>query len=183
MRFIQEFSQIARPLSSLLETNRAYEFDTSCQQAFESLRQAFINAPILVALDWLRLFELLCDASNYAVGAVLGQRKHKIMYHIFYASKTLNNSQENYTSTEKKTLVVVFIVDKFQAYLVESTVIIYNDHSAIKQLMAKKDAKLRLIRWILLLQEFDFEINDRKGTQNQLQTTCLTQRTRRFRRV
>ena len=82
------------------------------------------------------------------------------MHPIFYASKTLNDSQENYTTTKKEMLAVVFAVDKFRAYLVGSNVIVYTDHSAIKYLMAKKDAKPRLIRWILLLQEFDIEIKD-----------------------
>ena len=73
------------------------------------------------------------------------------MHPIFYANKTLNNSQENYTTTEKEMLVVVFAMDKFKASLVGSTVTVYTDHSTIKYLMAKKEAKSRLIQWILLL--------------------------------
>ncbi|KAL4341150.1 hypothetical protein GQ457_08G031210 [Hibiscus cannabinus] len=110
----------------------------------------------------------MCDASDYAVGAVLGQRKGKIFHPIYYASKTLNDAQVNYTTTEKEMLAVIFAFDKFRSYLIGTKVIVHTDHSAIKYLLSKKDAKPRLIRWILLLQEFDIEIIDRKGTENQV---------------
>ncbi|KAK8708534.1 hypothetical protein V6N13_059572 [Hibiscus sabdariffa] len=102
------------------------------------------------------------------VGAVLGQRRGKIFHPIYYASKTLNEAQINYTTTEKELLAVIFAFDKFRSYLIGTKVTVHTDHSTIKYLLAKKDAKRRLIRWILLLQEFDVEIIDRKGTENQV---------------
>ncbi|KAL6340810.1 hypothetical protein AAG906_031920 [Vitis piasezkii] len=87
-------------------------------------------------------------------------------YVIYYASKTLNEAQRNYTTTEKELLVVVFALDKFRAYLVGSFIIVFTDHSALKYLLTKQDAKARLIRWILLLQEFDLQIRDKKGVEN-----------------
>ncbi|KAK8658759.1 hypothetical protein V6N13_036953 [Hibiscus sabdariffa] len=87
---------------------------------------------------------------------------------IYYASKTLNDALVNYTTTEKELLAVIVAFDKFRSYLIGVKVTVYTDHSAIKYLLSKKDAKPRLIRWILLLQEFDIEIIDRKGTKNQL---------------
>ncbi|WKA13012.1 hypothetical protein VitviT2T_030349 [Vitis vinifera] len=109
---------------------------------------------------------LMCDASDFAVGAVLGQREDGKPYVIYYASKTLNEAQRNYTTTEKELLVVVFALDKFRAYLVGSFIIVFTDHSALKYLLTKQDAKARLIRWILLLQEFDLQIRDKKGVEN-----------------
>ncbi|XP_073119798.1 uncharacterized protein [Henckelia pumila] len=134
--------------------------------AFTKIKEALIFAPIMIVPDWKEPFEVMCDASDYAVGAVLGQRRDKMFRAIYYASRTLDGAQKNYTTTEKEMLVVVFSVDKFRSYLIGSKVIVYTDHATIRYLYAKKDAKPRLIRWILLLQEFDFEIRDKKGSQN-----------------
>jgi hypothetical protein len=93
----------------------------------------------------------MCDASDYAVGAVLGQRVEKLPHVIYYSWKTLNNAQLNYSTTEKELLAVVFALDKFRSYLLGSKVLVYSDHAALKYILSKKDAKSRLIRWILLL--------------------------------
>ncbi|GJR21710.1 putative ribonuclease H-like domain-containing protein [Tanacetum coccineum] len=108
----------------------------------------------------------MCDASDFVVGAVLGQRIDGKFKPIYYASKTLNNAQEHYTTTEKELLAVVFSFDKFCPYLILSKTIVYTDHSALKYLFSKQDAKPRLIRWVLLLQGFDIEIKDKKGAKN-----------------
>src|SRR3954454_4217971 len=111
----------------------------------------------------------MCDASDYVVGAILGQRVDKKLNVIHYASKTLDSAQRNYATTEKEFLAVIFACDKFRQYIVDSKVIIHTDHAALKYLMAKKDAKPRLIRWVLLLQEFDLQIVDRKGADNPME--------------
>ena len=105
----------------------------------------------MVAPDWSLLFELMCDASDTAIGAVLDQRKDKIFQTIYYASRTLTEAQQKYATTEKELLAVVFALDKFHSYLILSKVIIYTDHAALKYLFTKKNTKPRLIRWILLL--------------------------------
>nr|GEW17173.1 reverse transcriptase domain-containing protein [Tanacetum cinerariifolium] len=108
----------------------------------------------------------MCDASNFAIGAVLGQRKTKHFQPIYYASKTMTEAQMHYTMTEKEMLAIVYAFEMFQPYLVLSKSIVYTDHSAIKYLLSKQDANPRLLRWVLFLQEFDIIIRDKKGTEN-----------------
>nr|GFA51666.1 hypothetical protein [Tanacetum cinerariifolium] len=115
-RFIKDFLKISRPMTHLLEKNSPFIFSNNCIQAFRTLKEKLTEASIIIAPNWDQPFELMCDASGFAVGAVLG--------------------------------------------------IVYTDHSALKYLFAKKDVKARLLRWILLLQEFDFKVIDTKGAEN-----------------
>nr|GEX40704.1 reverse transcriptase domain-containing protein [Tanacetum cinerariifolium] len=165
-RFIKDFSKISRPMTHLLEKNSPFIFSNDYIQAFQILKEKLTEAPILIAPSWDQPFELMCDASNFAVGAVLGQRIEKHFRPIHYASKTMTQAESNYTTTEKEMLAVVYAFEKFRSYLIMNKSIVYTDHSALKYLFSKKDAKARLLRWILLLQEFDFKVIDTKGAEN-----------------
>nr|GFB02649.1 reverse transcriptase domain-containing protein [Tanacetum cinerariifolium] len=151
-RFIQDFSKISRPMTHLLEKNTPFVFSEDCIQAFQTLKKKLTEAPILIAPIWDLPFELMCDASDFAVGAVLGQRHKKHFKPIHYASKTMNDAETNYTTTEKEMLAVVYAFEKFQSYLIMNKSTVHTNHSALKYLFAKKDAKARLLRWVLLLQ-------------------------------
>ncbi|GJW98161.1 reverse transcriptase domain-containing protein [Tanacetum coccineum] len=122
-------------IKGILEKDTPFEFDDECQKAFESLKEKLTCAPVIVSPNWNLPFKLMCDASDFAVGVVLGQKD-------------------------------VFVFDKFRSYLILSKTIIHTDQSALRHLFNKQDAKPRLIRWILLLQEFNIEIKDRKRTEN-----------------
>ncbi|XP_076929791.1 uncharacterized protein LOC143594347 [Bidens hawaiensis] len=104
-------------MTKLLEKDAPFVFSSECLQAFELLKEKLVNAPIMVAPDWSLPFELMCDASDFEVGTVLGQRRDKHFYPIYYASRTLNDAQEHHTTTEKELLAVVFAFDKFRSYL------------------------------------------------------------------
>ncbi|GJS72990.1 reverse transcriptase domain-containing protein [Tanacetum coccineum] len=138
-RFIQDFSKIAWPMTHLFEKETPFILSKECIESFNILKKKLTEAPILVTPDWDLPFEIMCDASDYT---------------------------EHYTTTEKELLAVVYAFEKFWPYLVLSKTIVYTDHSALKYLLAKQDAKPRLLRWILLLQEFDVIIRDKKRAEN-----------------
>ena len=104
----------------------------------------------MVTPYWNNEFEIMCDVSDYAMGAVLGQKTSKMFRAIYYASKTFNEAQENYSTTKKEMLAMVFACEKFKPYILGSHVIIHIDHASTKYLMAKQEAKPRMIRWVLL---------------------------------
>ncbi|RDX84347.1 Retrovirus-related Pol polyprotein, partial [Mucuna pruriens] len=138
IRFIKNFSKLALPLLKLLQKNVEFNFDQSCIEAFQELKRRLTSAPILQAPNWDLPFELMYDASNSALGAILGQKARvgQPARVIAYASRTMDSAQQNYTTTEKELLAI------------------------------KPDAKPRLIRWMLFLQEFNLEIRDKKGAEN-----------------
>ena len=164
-RFIKDFSKVALPLSNLLQKEVEFDFDDRCKEAFDCLKRAVTTTPIIQAPDWTAPFELMCDASNYALGVVLAQKIDKLPRVIYYASRTLDATQANYTTTEKELLAIVFALEKFHSYLLGTRVIVYTNHAALKYLLKKAESKPRLIRWMLWLQEFDLEIRDRSGAQ------------------
>ncbi|GJV06576.1 reverse transcriptase domain-containing protein [Tanacetum coccineum] len=145
-RFIKDFSKISRPMTHLLEKNTPFIFSEECIQDFQTLKKKLTEAPIPIAPNWDQPFELMCDASDYAIGVVLGQQIEKHFRPIHYASKTITEAESNYTTTEKEMLAVVYAFEKFLSYLIMNKSIVYTDHSALKYLFAKKDAKARLLR-------------------------------------
>nr|GEZ84418.1 reverse transcriptase domain-containing protein [Tanacetum cinerariifolium] len=153
-------------MTHLLEKNTLFIFSKDCIKAFQTLKKKLTEAPILIALNWDLQFELMCDASNFAIGAVLGQRHEKHFKPIHYASKTMTDAESNYTMTEKEMLAVVYAFEKVWSYLIMNKSIVHTDHSALKYLFTKKAAKARLLQWVLLLQEFDFKVLDTKGAEN-----------------
>ncbi|KAF8112800.1 hypothetical protein N665_0061s0009 [Sinapis alba] len=138
-RFIKDFSKIARPLTALLYKEVKFNFTPECLEAFKEIKYALVSAPIVQAPDWDLPFKIMCDANDFTVGAVLGQKKDKNLHAIYYASRTLD---------------------------VGSKVVVHTDHAALKYLMNKKYAKPRILRWILLLQEFDVEVKNNKEVEN-----------------
>nr|GEW57214.1 reverse transcriptase domain-containing protein [Tanacetum cinerariifolium] len=130
-RFIKNFSKISRPMTHILEKNPLFIFSNDCIQAFRTLKEKLTEAPILIAPNWDQPFELMCDARDFAVGAVLGQRVEKHFRPIHYASKTVTQAETNYTTTEKEMLALVYAFEKFRSYLIMNKNIVYTYHSPL----------------------------------------------------
>ncbi|GKF78126.1 reverse transcriptase domain-containing protein, partial [Tanacetum coccineum] len=136
-RFIKDFSKISRPMTHILDKNTPFIFSNECIQDFETLKKKLTEAPILIAPDWDLPFDLMCDASDFAIG------EHFRPIH--YASKTMNEAESHYTTTEKEMLAMVYAFEKLRSYLILNKSIVYSDYSALKYLFAKKDSKARLL--------------------------------------
>ena len=136
-RFIMDFSKISKPFYKLLDKDAKFVWDEDCHRIFEELKAYLTTAPIVRAPNRKLPFKVMCDVSNLAIGAVIGHREGGKPYVVYYASKTLNEAQRNYTTTEKELLEVVYALDKFRAYLVGSDIIIFTDHSDLKYLLTK----------------------------------------------
>nr|GEW37382.1 reverse transcriptase domain-containing protein [Tanacetum cinerariifolium] len=172
-RFIQDFSKISRPMTHLLEKNTLFIFSEDCIKAFQTLKKKLTEAPILIAPNWDLPFELMCDASDFAIGAVLGQCYEKHFRPIHYASKTMNDAESNYTTTKKEMLAVVYAFKKFQSYLIMNKSIVHTDHSALKYLFAKKRCQGEIA---LALKQANFDLavagDHRKVQLNELNELC-----------
>nr|GEX53601.1 reverse transcriptase domain-containing protein [Tanacetum cinerariifolium] len=145
-RFIKDFLKIAQPMTCLLEKDTPFFFSKECVEAFQTLKRKLTEAPILITPDWDLPFELMYDASDFAIGAVLRQPQEKHFRPIHYASKTMNEAESNYTTTENEKLAMVYTFKKFWSYLIMNKIILYTDHFVLKYLFAKKDSKARLLR-------------------------------------
>jgi len=134
---IKDFSKIVYPLCKLLEKDYKFYVDESSLKAFGELKEKLVYAFIITSPNWNIPFEVMCDASGVALGVVLGKRRKKILYPIYYDSKALNKAQKNYTVTKKEHLTVIFAFEKFRSYLLGTRVLIHTDHSTLIYLIAK----------------------------------------------
>ena len=140
-RFIKDFSFISRPICNLLTNDTPFELTQACQETFDKLKGMLTTAPIMQPPNWTLPFEIMCDASDYTIGVVLGQRNDKKSHVFYYASKTLNEAQMNYSTTEKELLAMVFALDKLCSYILGSLLVVFTEHAALKYLLSKKDAR------------------------------------------
>ena len=153
-------------MCNFLAKDVTFEWSQECEATFDKLKMMLVSPPIMRSPNWDLPFEIMCDASDYAIGAVLSKREDKKEFVIYYASKTLDSSQSNYTTTKKKFLAVIFALEKFRSYIVGSLISIFTNHAALKYFLSKQDTKPRLTRWILLCQEFNLTVKDKKGVEN-----------------
>jgi hypothetical protein len=146
--------------------NAEFKWTNQCEEAFKTLKHKVSTAPILRAPDWTLPFHISSDASDTAIGAVLGQEEYHLPYAIYFISKNMSPAELNYTVTEKEFLAVIYAINKFRHYITGYSTFVHTDHSAIKYLMNKPITNARVTRWLLLLKEFDITIVDRPGKEN-----------------
>ncbi|KAL4092465.1 hypothetical protein QTP88_026966 [Uroleucon formosanum] len=158
-RFIEKYSQIAKPITILLKKGQSFEWTAECQTAFETLIRKLIQAPILQYPNFEEPFILTTDASGYAIGSIISQgREIGQDLPIAYASRTLNKAEQNYSTTEKELLSIVWSVKHFRPYLLGRQFKIYTDHQPLTWLFNVKDPGSRLMRWRIKLSEYQYEV-------------------------
>lgn len=166
-KFIPNFSKLTKPLTQCLKKgNKIDTTDKTYRDSFEHSKTLLINAPILQYPDFTKQFILTTDASNYALGAVLSQKVNGKDLPIAYASRTLNDHEINYSTTEKELLSIVWSTKYFRPYLYGNKFKICTDHRPLVWLMSLKDPNSKLMRWKIKLDEFNFEIEYKKGALN-----------------
>ncbi|UYV64930.1 K02A2.6-like [Cordylochernes scorpioides] len=162
-RFVPGFSNIARPLHRLTESGRPFSWTVDCERAMDKLKQALSSPPMLAYPDQGEPFILDTDASNTGIGAVLSQTQDGVERVIAYFSKTLSKPERNYCVTRRELLAIVKSIEHFHHYLYGQKFLLRTDHAALRWLLNFKSPEGQLARWIQRLQEYDMEIQHRKG--------------------
>ena len=165
-KFIQGFAKIAAPLHALMKKNARFRWTEEHQTAFETLKQALTQPPLLAYPDFKKTFILATDASEEAIGAVLSQSHEGHEKPIAYASRALNKAERNYSTTEKELLAIVYALRFFRSYIYGRKFVIITDHKPLQHLMSHKDASSRMMRWATAIQEYDMEVKYKPGSQH-----------------
>lgn len=161
-KFIKNYSTIAKPLTELTKKDQQFLWSLNCGKSFQALKNCLCSAPVLSYPDFDETFTLTTDASNVGLGAILSQKGHPVCY----ISRTLNKAEMNYSTTEKELLAIVWAIKRLRQYLLGRKFIIQTDHQALKWLFNVKDPSSRLLRWRLRLEEYEYEIEYKKGKEN-----------------
>ena len=166
-RFIEGYAKQAIPLTELLKKEEEFVWTERRQKAFEDLKKTLVKAPVLSPPDWSREFHVTLDASGWCLGAILWQYKEeKQECPVYYASRQMSPAERKYTTTEREALAVVYACKKFRHYLLGYRIVFHTDHDSLKYLVNKPDLSGRIARWILLLQEFNYEVKVKPGKAN-----------------
>ena len=165
-RFVPKFSHIAAPLHKLLKKDAPYEWTISQEQAFQTLKGKLLAPPVLKYPDFNERFILTTDASGEGLGAVLSQGEIGKDLPVAFASRTLNQAEKNYSTTEKELLAIVWGMRYFRPYLYGRKFTVVTDHKPLTWIMNVKDPGSRLLRWRIKLEEYEYEVMYKKGALN-----------------
>ena len=167
LRFVPHLATITNPLRKLLKKDQPYQWTEECEKSFQTIKQLITSAATLAFPDFSKIFRLQTDASNVGIGAVLLQQDDSDSWRpIAYISRALTKSEQNYSTTEKEFLAVVWSFQKFHPYLHGTMVQVETDHQPLISLIQKTHPPGRLLRWALALQEYKFTMIYRRGQSN-----------------
>jgi hypothetical protein len=161
-RFIEGFSKIAKPRTSLLEKGREFKWDEKCQDSFDQLKKRLMSPPVLVLPDLQKGFDIYCDACGQGLGWVLMQEGHVIAY----ASRQLRKNELNYPTHDLELAAVVHTLKIWRHYVMGTKCQVYTDHKSLKYIVTQKDLNLRQRRWLELIKDYDLEIRYHPGKAN-----------------
>jgi ribonuclease HI len=161
-RFIEGFSKIAKPMTSLLEKGREFKWDEKCQESFDQLKERLMSPPVLVMPDLQKGFDIYCDACGQGRGCVLMQEGHVIAY----ASHQLQKHELNYPTHDLELAAVVHALKIWRHYIMGTKCQVYTDHKSLKYIFTQKDLNLRQRRWLELIKDYDLEIHYHPGKAN-----------------
>jgi hypothetical protein len=167
IKFIKGYVQITAPMEKLVRKDTKFQWNEDCQHSPDTLKENMATAPILVFLDWEKKFHVHVDASSIALGAILVHPGVGYLDHpIAFASIKISKSKQNYKTTEMEGLDMVYALHKFRHYLLGKKFNMFTDHSTLKYLVNKPVLGGRIYQWLLLFQEFDFEVIVKLGKLN-----------------
>jgi hypothetical protein len=166
-KFIKGYAQITVPMEKLLRKDTKYQWNDECQHDLDTLKENMVTTPILVFLYWEKKFHVHVDASTIALGSILAQPGARDLDHpIVFATRKLLDSKKNYNMTEREGLAMVYALHKYRHYLLGKHFKMFTYHSALKYLVNKPVLGGRIYHWLLLFQEFDFEVIVKLGKLN-----------------
>jgi hypothetical protein len=166
-KFIKGYEQITKPMENILKKDCKFQWSEECQRSFDTLKQKMVTAPILVFPDWSKGFHMHVDASSIALGVVLAQTiVGDIDYPLSFARRKLSTAEINYTTTKREGLTMVYALPKVCHYLLGGHFKMFTDHFALKYLVKNTVLGRRICIWLLLFQEYDFEIVVKPGRKN-----------------
>ncbi|CAM6113397.1 unnamed protein product [Calypogeia fissa] len=166
-RFIKDFAKIALPIISMLKSGADFEATQERVESFEELKNRLLEAPILQTPDWEKEFHVFVDVSGFCIGVVLSQMDEEGKDHpLYFASRLMIATEKNYSATNREALGIIYACKKFRHYLLRYKVVFHTDHNALKYMVNKPDLTGRVARWVLLLQEFDYEVRVRSGKKH-----------------
>jgi RNase H-like domain found in reverse transcriptase/Integrase zinc binding domain len=171
--FCPDLAQTSIPLYELTHKKNAFEWNDKHQEAFHKIKQLITNAPLLKIPSLRKPFVIATDASAVALGAVLSQDYNGKEHPISFASRVLTEAEMNYSVVEKELLAIVFAIKKFRCYVYGNRFTVFCDHNPLQFIATMKDPTKRIARWLMWLQDYDFQVVYRPGKQN-TNADCLS---------